>query len=269
MFNIQTIKNHTTKEAYLWKALVTAAGGGFESNSFLIANNLILILQRKSYYSKIRYLLPMLGVGIAAARVPLVDVLNVGVATNTAFINSDFSQSTGLQGDGTTKYLDCLIKPSQLGTTNNGGLGFWENNISLAGNVCPMGTFNNANSNRYVIDLRTNVQTFRWGTVVNSAGDANTAINAHYYGQRSSATSRELFRNAASLGTNATNDVTSGASDHNMFTMGDFEGGAPAPWPGRCAITYFTNGTFSSNEISDFHNTLVTYLMIPTGKPQS
>jgi hypothetical protein len=51
----------------------------------------------------------MLGIGINAARVPLIDVLNIGAATNTGFADSDFSQTTGLQGNGSSKYLDYFL----------------------------------------------------------------------------------------------------------------------------------------------------------------
>ncbi len=228
----------------------------------------MLSLQRKSYYFKIKYLLPMLGVGIGAARIPIIDILGVGAATNFAFVDGDFNQATGLQGNGTTKYFDSLIKPSQIGSSSNGGLGWWENNISFGGNVEPMGTYSNDFANRFVLDFRSNVENFRWGNAGNGAGTANTAINAHYYGQRSSVTNRELFRNGVSLGTNSTSDSATGASNHNMYIMGVYDG-SNTPWPGRCALVYYTDGTLSQTEITDFNITLIKYLMIPTGKPQS
>lgn len=270
MFNIQTVVRTSTNEARTWENLVISNGGGFENNSLLIANNLIRVLHTRSYFPKIKYLLPLLGKGIGAARVPLIDSLGVGSATNTSFVDADFSQSTGLQGNGTTKRLDSLIKPSQLGSSNNGGLGWWENNISLGGNVEPMGSYNSASSNRYVIDLRSAVRNFRWGIPGNGAGDASTAANGHYYGQRSSATNRVLYFNSSLINTNSTNDATSGASDRNMLIVGGDEGGSTiAPWPGRGAIAYMTDGTLSTEDISDFDQILRNYLFLPAGRPTS
>ncbi len=269
MYQLQAFKNRRTAEANLWRSRVVAAGGGFESNSLVLANNFVLLLQRKSYYVKVKYLLPLLGAGIGAAQVPLIDVLNVGIATNTNFVNSDFSQSTGLQGDGSTKYLDSLIKPSQLGTSTNGGLGFWENNISFGSNVEPIGCYNTAANNRYVLDLRSNLRAFRWGNAGNGASDAVAATNGNYYGQRLSATSRTVYFNGSLLATNSTNDTTAGASDQTIQIVGSNEAGTPAPWPGRCAVAYMTDGTMTTDEVGDLDSLLRNYLLGPTGKPMS
>jgi hypothetical protein len=207
----------------------------------------------------------MLGKGINAARIPLIDMLNVGGATNNNFVDGDFKQSAGLQGNGTTKYLDSLIKPSQLGTSNNGGLGHWETNVSYTANVEAMGTYNTAGTNRYVLDLRSNRRSFRWGLPGNEAMDSSAAANGHYYGQRVNATSRSIYYSATLINTNITSDATSGASDHNIYIVGSWSG-SNTPWPGRCGLAYFTNGTLTTDEISDFHAVLQQYLMGPTGK---
>lgn len=269
MFNVTTVRANKSAEIVTWQNRVIAAGGGFESNSLIIANNLLTILHGKSYYTELVYLLPMLGVGMGAARTPLIDKLNVGSATNTAFLDANFSQSTGLQGNGSTKYLNSLIKPSQLGITNNGGMGYWENNISFSANTEPMGMYANVGSDRFVVDLRSTLQAFRWGIAANGASIATTAVNAHYYGQRFGATSRQIFRGGSLLATNTTSDATSGAGNRSIIIVGSDESSSILPWPGRCALAYMTNGNLSTEDISDFDSVLKNYLMIPTGKPQS
>lgn len=268
MFNVQIIKIKTPVIARQWAAAVRAAGGGFAPNSLVIASNLARVLQAKSYYPKIKYLLPLLGVGINAALIPLIDILKVGAATNVSFTDGDFSQTTGLQGDGSSKYLNSLIKPSQLGSTNNGGLGYWENNISFGANVQPMGCYNADSSNRFVLDLRNTSQSLRWGNAGNAATQASTAVNGHYYGQRDSATSRALYLNGTSIGTSSANDATSGANEINIAIVGALEP-SPAPWPGRCAVAYLTDGTLTAGEIADFDATLRNYLLGPIGRPMS
>lgn len=270
MFNIQTLRNGTPTAVKQWVGAVRAAGGGFENNSIFIAANLVRVLQSRPYYSKIKYVLPLLGTGINAARVPLVDALGVGAATNVSFVDANFSQSTGLQGNGSSKYLNCLIKPAQLGSSNNGGLGYWENNINLSGNVEVIGCYNTTGtSNRYVIDLRTNIRSFRWGAPANGAGDSSTPTNGHFYGQRSSATSRQLFFNGASVGTNTTSDDTVNPNENNMYIVGSNEAGVPYPWPGRCALAYLTDGTLSTEDVVDLDTIFRKYLMTPTGRPTS
>jgi hypothetical protein len=213
----------------------------------------------------LQVLLPLLGSNMAAARVPLRDALNAGTALNSNFVDADFAQSTGLQGNGTNKILDLNIKPGDLGTSANGGLGYWESNISFAGDVEPMGCYGGP-SERFVLDLRSNVESFRWGTASNGAGTSGPATSAHYYGQRSSPTLRELFKNGSSLGTNTTSDSPASASNRAIRLMGSDENGALVYWAGRCAVAYLTDGTMSSSDVSDFHTLLQTYLITPTGR---
>jgi hypothetical protein len=270
MFNVQAVKMRTPAAVRLWASRVKTNGAGFESNSMVIASNLLKVLQTRSYFSKIKYLLPLLGRGIGAARVPLIDVLNVGSATSTAFVDADFSQSTGLQGNGSTKYLDSLIKPSQIGTSSNGGLGYWENNINLTGNVQPMGTYKADDGVlRFVLDLRTTRESFRWGNAANEANSGASAANGHYYGQRIASNSRAIYENGVSIATNTTNDANAAASNANIIIVGCGEAPTVAPWPGRCAVAYMTDGTLSASEISDLDALLRSYLFAPTGRPTS
>lgn len=262
-----------TQQVATWSARVNTAGGGFEWNSIGIANQFIRAIKDKSYFNKIVYLLPMLGRGINAARIPLIDQLNAGGATNVSFVDADFNQSTGLQGNGTTKYLNTLIKPSQLGSSSNGGLGYWENNITFGGNSEAMGTYNSAGDQRYVIDLRVGHRFFSWGSPSNAADRATGAINGHYYGIRSSATRRDLYLNGSFDVSSVVNDTASGVANQVIFIVGALEVAGvtptPAPWPGRCALAYMTDGTFTANEIYDFDSIIRAYLMGPTGKPQT
>lgn len=268
MPNIQVTKIRTPIIARQWAAAVRAAGGGFAPNSLVIAANLARTLQTRPYYTKIKYLLPMLGVGMGAAVVPLIDVLKVGAATSVAFSDGDFGQSTGLQGDGSSKYLNSLIKPSQIGSASNGGMGYWENNINLSGNNEPIGCYSADSSNRYCLDLRNFVQVFRWGAPPNAPTQSSTAVNGHYYGQRTGATDRTLYLNGSLIATNTTSDGASGVSDTNMAIVGTLEP-TPNPWPGRCAVAYFTDGTMTADEVANLHSILYSVLMVPTGKPTS
>lgn len=249
-----------------WRNAVIANGGTFGANSEAWALALIVALEAKSYSAQVVYLLPLLGSNLQAAVVPLRDSIGAGNATNHNFVGGDFNEAQGLQGNGSTKYLDSNVKPSQLGSSANGGLGFWENNIVTGANSEPMGCYNTAGSNRFVLDLRASLRSFRWGSPGNSAGDGSASTNGNFYGQRSSAVLRELFFAGASLGTNTTSDATTGSSDQNIFIVGSNESGTPTPWPGRCACAYMTDGTLSPADAADLDTLLSTYLIGPTGR---
>ena len=260
-------------ETIVWRDAIIAAGGSVNAGSVTIADNLIKAIKASPYNSKIIYLLPLLGQDLYAARMPLRDTLGKGICTKVAFDHPDFSQATGLQGNGSSKVLDLLVKPSELGASNNGGIGYWENNVNFTGTTVyqPAGCRNAAATHVYSTAIDAGYDgLFYWGAPGNFAGLAGTGTNGHIYGERSSATSRELFKNGVSIGTNTTNDATDGAGDNNIYVVG--YNVAPSPplfWAGRCAVAYLTDGTMGATNAAAFHSLLLTYLFTPTGRPSS
>lgn len=257
-------------ETLTWIAGVDAASGTYESDSKTIADGIIVALHAKTYNAHIIYILPLLGSNLAAARMPLRDTLGVGITTSAGFADGDFSQAAGLQGNGVSKSLDTLIKPSQLGSSNNGGMGWIENNVDITGTSTePMGCYNNAGTQRFVIDLRSSVSFCCWGSAGNAPNNNPAgAANADYYNQRISSTDRRFYTDGIQ-GTNSpntTSDTASGSGDRNILLMASDESGTIVYWKGRCACAYLTDGTLSDADVADFHALLGTYLLTPTGR---
>lgn len=109
-----------------------------------------------------------------------------------------------------------------------------------------------------------------WGAVANSAGIlTGSGTNGHFYAERSSSTSRVIFKNGSTLASNTTSDATSGASEQNISVVGIRNGAAQLYWAGRCALAYMTDGTMGSTNAAAFDTLLRTYLFTPTGRPSS
>lgn len=256
-------------ETTTWESRIIALGGSVTTVEKDLADALIKAIQAASYGAKIVYLLPFIGASIAAHRVPLRDSLDVGAATSTGFTDADCDTATGLDNSAeANKWLDTKIKASQLGTSSNGGLGWYERAWGAGSNVEPMGSYNSDASQRFNLDLRTSFQRFRWGATTGSqAGPATSASSAHYYGQRSSSTLRRIYKDGVSLGSDGTaNDGTDSAGYQNIIVHGCNNQVSPTPWKGRGACAYMTDGTLSDADVADFHTLLGTYLITPTGR---
>ena len=215
---------------------------------------------------KIVYLLPLLGNNINAARVPIIDTLAVGAALNNGFVDGDFSESVGLTNNDSPKYLNSQIKPSQLGVSNNGGLGWWETNIGFGTGVEPIGCYGGLAfwQGRFVLDFRTTVESFRWGDSANAATRLASASNGHYYGQRSSPIIRVLYNNGMLIASgNNVSDTT--ASETQIFIHG-CNGSPTSYWSGTCAVAYMTDGTLSDAQVIELNTILHDNLMVPTGR---
>ena len=254
-----------------WIGYVNSNGGGFAGNSVDIAKGLVCQINLSGFGDKIKYLLPFLGTGIGAARAPLIDRLSAGSATNINFLNSDFSQSTGLQGNGTTKALDTNVFFTQLGISNQSGIGWWENNIDFSGNVHPIGNYSIAifGQQRFVLDLRSFTRSYVYGaTATNACGQGVAAINGHYYGQRNAGPLRKIFLGGAPISSNTFVGGENGLSNQTIIVCGYRDDltniGA---WPGRGAVAYLTDGTLTDAEVAILHQILIDYLLTPTGRP--
>lgn len=263
MPNIVT-KTQMMAETIRWRDRVRTAGGNFEWNSIAIANTFVKQLRVKPYYNNIKYLLPMLGAGVNAARIPLIDRLNVGAATNNNFVNSDFSQSTGLKGNGGNKVFDTLIKASDLGGgTNNAGFGYWARQINTGG-----WTFGSRPAQGlYGFYLNQSPrELFYYGNGDGSQVDLSSPSTlTGYYCQRSSATSRAIYKAGVLIGSTSSSTTDAGSSGANIFLMG-IDTSASFSTDGQCSVAYLTDGTMSANDIGDFHSLLNSYLIGPTGK---
>lgn len=261
-------------EVETWRARALAAGGTFTAASVSLARDLISGLQAATYNSKIIALWPFLGGNLATARVPLRDTLGVGIATNHAFLEADFTEATGLKGNGSTKYLDTLIKPGQLGTGGNGGVGWWQRAVSAAsGTQYGPGMVYNATAPGETFGLRFGNSPadidceFYWGANGNQATIAELRSNAHYYGQRSSTTDRRLFKNGAQVAQNTTADTVIRTSYDTLTLFAvNFDHTPLAFNAGACSVAYLTDGTLTPTEAADLHTLLQTTLIGPLGR---
>jgi hypothetical protein len=254
-------------ETIVWRDEAASVGGTFGPSSIARADALIRAVKATSFNSKVVYILPLIGGNLATGLQPLRNSLGAPRPSNTGFVDADFSESTGLQGDGSSKVLDTQIRPGDLGTSGNGGLGWWENNLSLAGSgTQPVGCYNLPTDTRFGIPLA--FQRFQWGDFATAAtvGGSPPATNGHYYGQRFSATDRKLYFGGAVRVSNTGSDSAAGASGQTIRMMGADESGSLFYWPGRCACAYMTNGALMDAEVAAFHTLLDTYLITPTGR---
>lgn len=234
------------------------------SDSVSIATDLMVALNATAYRSKIKYLLPLLGSNLAAVRVPLIDVLGVGPVANTGFVDADFSQATGLQG-GSGKRLTAPFKASDIGTGNNGGIGFWDTNVSISETSYLCGALE-TDGTQYNFYFASGLTFFGWGSGAGTdASVAVTPTNGHFYGQSSSTTSRELFKDGALLVSDTDTATRTMVEDKFIVIMGDsFSGGRS--YLGRFACVYFTDGQLTSGEVASLNSLLQSYLITPTGR---
>lgn len=243
-----------------WKAGVLAAGGTMGGSSLSIADALVVQMKTRSYFSKLTYMLPFLGVGIDAARMPLIDVRGVGIATNHSMVTGDFTEATGLQGNGSNKWLDTLIKPSQIGSSNNGGIGYWAR--SVASGVWCCGWHDVPNGEIYGLALYSD-ELFYFGNSASATRTLAAASAGHYYGQKAGGTDRKLYKAASQLVSNTNSPAVVGIAGGTILLMALDSGNLTN---GQCSCFYTTDGTLTGTEMTNLHADVGTYLITATGR---
>lgn len=251
-------------ETIAWRDYAISFGGTFLSTSIIRANNLIVALNATAYNSKILYMLPFLGGNLATARVPLRRLGGLGgsgaaIATNNNFVEADFSEATGLQANGTTKYLDTAITTNMLRPgTDFGGMGFWERNQQSDGqNACGARA---TQLWRIYYDTSTPRTLFNWPS--GNPPTYGASGNNHIYLQSFNAALCTGYVNGALVSTQTTNTGSSTGSPNFMVCAVD------ASFLGkvRAGVFYLTDGTMTDAEIAAFHSLLQTYLITATGR---
>jgi hypothetical protein len=251
-------------ETIVWRDAAIAAGGTLSDESIEIANDFIVALKAEAFNSKVKYLLPLLGSNLAAARMPLRDEFGVGISSNTNFVEGDFAESSGLQSDGTTKFLNTLVNPYDRFNSGTMGYGYKEGNPAAFYHV--MGWSPNG-SEIYNMNMRPDEARVFFG--LNEASPASVAPGVgHWYFNRASNVSRRLYKNGALAHNKTTSDgITTVGFTANSFLLGClYYAGNYYVGNSLFQFFYMTDGTMTDGEIAQLHALLETYIVAPTGR---
>src|SRR5688572_24188883 len=88
-----------------WVDRVVANGGSVSQSTKDAANTFMVSIKAAGVRSKIYRLNLYAGTGFAACKTPLIKDIGDAVDTTVNFVSGDYSESTGLTGDGGSKYL--------------------------------------------------------------------------------------------------------------------------------------------------------------------
>lgn len=254
----------------IWRARV-AGRGGFTASTEEIAARLYARMSERTYLAKLVYFLPFLGASIEGACVPLIDAFCAGPVTSVAFTESDYSEGSGIQGNGSTKILISTLRPMDL-NGNLGGLGWWELAFVGGSNSECIGYDDESPDYRFVLDLRTDRRFFCWGYPGSTGAIVDqytAAVSGHWYGQKSASAARLLALNGQVLLENTTSETSAQANTGSANTIGFCGINTTVgyrPYAGRGGCAYLTIGTLTATELAELHADILKYLMQPTGR---
>lgn len=120
-------------DAAAWAAAVTTNGGTYSASTLAAVSTFCKAAKASGYWSKLNRINLFCGDQLAACLVPLKVGGGSATETNVNFVAGDYSEATGLTGNGSTKCLRTGLVPSASLTLNDTHLAVYNRSSGTAG----------------------------------------------------------------------------------------------------------------------------------------
>lgn len=213
-----------TPEAIAYFDAVEDAGGTLTDNVKDEYNAFVIREKDASRYDKIKRLYPYLGGVINSA---VIDAITLASATNVNFVDADADATCGLQGDGSTKYLNTLFNPSTSLAGNN--FMFYIFNLAgvTTGNLI-QGAYSGTTSFLLYESLGTSGISTNFNRLAGTPSLPKLAAGSSMYALRTSDTDLRSFRDGVQYEINTTATTTATLPNFNLFAMATSNNGSPS-----------------------------------------
>jgi len=278
---LRPIAGSVHPEAGAWRSAVVANGGSVSASTLKAVSQFCRDIDLAGIRSKFRRVNLFCGnsdASLVAARVPLYrgesrtgTQYGNALDTNVNFVQGDYAESSGLTGDGTSKYLNTGFNISDLPGAANCHLASYirgTQNISSARTL--LGTLFNGTADRYRIFLNTSgAGNYNPRTELGVTTQADGGVRANANGglivaSRTSTTSLTLYDDAVSIGTN-TGSTAETTSATPIFV---FARNGPTEYYNGIMAGYSIGAGLSGAEVTSYYNALNTF-QTALGRAQS
>jgi hypothetical protein len=219
-------------EAIDWATRAAANGGVISTTTIRAVSEFCRAIDAAGIRSAMYRVNPFCGGNLSGCLVPLYrgptfGGTNYGNATDTNanFVSGDFTEKTGLKGNGTTKYLATGFLPSSLPSVTSIHQSVSATGSATSGNAVFMGSYNGIAAGIFSLDeyaVAAGARAYRCGniTVGQYPTVTPTVAEPHMIGTRTSTTSAVIYRAGVSSSSNATSVTpTSTATQFIVFGL--------------------------------------------------
>lgn len=240
-----------------YRARVIANGGTISDAGIDAIEKFVQDCKNALIWDKFLEVAPFAGTNLSAALVKLVHPAGVpGVITNVNFVAGDYSESTGLLGDGTTKYLNTGFN-AQTHLPDNAHLSFYlREDVGVAGNRCLIGVL--AGTDQYWLGSlapATQVNT-RFGQTIAATLSAPMS-KAFYLGTRESGSALRLYKNGALAGSDGT-AVVHARPNHSLYAFAWNSAGTAGGYAPARGSFYSIGHALNATEAAALHDAVQT-----------
>lgn len=253
---IPTWKYHTETLAY--KAGILAGGGTISDRSLQHVDKFVRDCKETGVWSKLIEIMPLAGNELAAAKVKL----KYQTAQNITFVNfvgADYTEATGLTGDGSLKYAN-LGYAANLLSTSSAHLSFYQRTDNAqTGNRSCVGVLNAGATNAWFLgSLNPSIQVDGRLGLLFTANSGAQMTKGFYHLDRSNSTTLTMFRNNAQIGTTGGDVSAATAPAIDFYGWAWNFNGTPGGYNSVSSSFISIGYTMTAQERADFYNIVQT-----------
>jgi len=196
---------------------ITDTGQTISVRSLQHVDKFVRDCKEAGVWSKLLEVLPFAGNHLDAAVIKIKYVTSYA-ATAVNFVAADYTEATGLLGNGSTKYLNLLTAPNVLGTTNLGFATYNREATTGAGAKYALGV--STGSDLFLVGATVaNSNTAAYAGLGVSAGSGTSYSAGFYYAERQSVTDLKLYQNNTQIASSAVDVTGLAAPAINFFAF--------------------------------------------------
>lgn len=242
-----------------WKSRVIAAGGTVSSGTVLALSRFSKACKAAGLWDKLNRVNLFCGDQLTAALVPLKVGAGSATDTNVNFVSGDYTEATGLTGNGSSKYLNTGLNASTL-TTNSTHLAVYNRSSSAVGGGRHIGVSAGIDGFAIVAPFTDGGFYSDQYNFTAGAGRVSVAVSGPYgflLGSRTSSSSHQIFKNGASVASN----TGSGGSipSLNIFVFAWNLTGSPNTYTSHVLAGYSVGSGMTASEASDYNTIMEAF----------
>lgn len=247
----------TDPDAAAWGTAVTAAGGTYSASTLSAMSTFAKAAKASGYWDKLNRINLFAGDQLTAALVPLKVGGGSTTETNVNFVAGDYTEATGLTGNGTTKYLNTGLTPSVSLVMNDTHLTVYNRSANATGANTALGARDGTNYLEFFAPNNDGIAYSRAGDVTVLSG-AVAAPYGSLVATRPSSTSHTIYRQGAQVATTA---VASAGALINLpvFVFALNSAGSPTLYSAQVFAAYSIGSGLSAADVTAYNTHLEAF----------
>jgi hypothetical protein len=247
-------------DARAWAAAVTAAGGTYSTTTLAAISAFCVSAKANGYWSKLTRINLLCGNNLTAARVPLKAGGGASIDTNVSFVSGDYSESTGLTGNGATKHLRTGLTPNGTLTLNDTHLAVYNRAPNATGGQIGIGVDDAVSFFQTYSPLSTGSFFSDQYNSSGAAGRISGAVTAPYrllVASRTASNSHVIYQDGASVASSATSG--GGLPNLPFYVFATNGNGVAGQFTAMPLAAYSIGAGLTAGEVASFSADMQTF----------